>query len=176
MKKLLLIIMFFLVIVLLSNKNTTEEIIIPNESIRIRVIANSNTIEDQKLKQKVRKSIQVELSKLLENAKDIDEVRKILNNNLNNIEYTVEKELDKNNSKLSYQVYYGNNYFPQKTYKGINYQEGYYESIVIKLGSSKGDNWWCVLFPPLCLLEEDNEDIEEVEYKSFIKEVIDKYF
>ena len=68
-------------------------------------------------------------------------------------------------------------YFPTKTYKGITYDEGNYESLLVTLGSGKGDNWWCVLFPPLCLLEaEESSDVKDVEYKSFIKEIIEKYF
>ena len=55
--------------------------------------------------------------------------------------------------------------------KGIEYDEGYYESLLITLGEGKGDNWWCVLFPPLCLIEA--EESTEVEYKSFIKEIIE---
>ena len=77
MKKVLLILMTFLIVVAISNKNTTEEIIIPNDSIRIRVIANSNSDEDQKIKQKIRKSIQIELSKMLQDVNDINEVRKL---------------------------------------------------------------------------------------------------
>ena len=176
MKKAILIICALLVVIILSNKNTTEEILIPNESIRIRVIANSNSEEDQELKKKVRKSIQKELGEMLKDAKNIDEVRSILSSNLKDVNYTVEKTLKANNSNSTFDVNYGNNYFPKKVYKGINYDEGYYESVVIKLGESKGDNWWCVLFPPLCLMEEDEENIEEIEYKSFIKEVIEKYF
>ena len=84
--------------------------------------------------------------------------------------------MEKNKTSNKFQVNYGYNYFPEKKYKGITYNEGFYESLVITLGEAEGDNWWCVLFPPLCLMEEDEEKIEEVEYKSFIKEIIDKYF
>ena len=62
---------------------------------------------------------------------------------------------------------------PEKEYKGTTYEEGYYESLVITLGSGEGDNWWCVLFPPLCLLEA--EDSDDVEYTSYVKELVDKY-
>ena len=77
---------------------------------------------------------------------------------------------------ITYKVNFGYNYFPQKKYKGVVYEEGMYESLVITIGEGKGDNWWCVLFPPLCMMESNDENIEEVEYKSFIKEIIDKYF
>ena len=65
------------------------------------------------------------------------------------------------------------NYFPSKEYKGVKYEEGYYESLVITLGKGEGDNWWCVLFPPLCLIE--GEEDTEVEYKSIVMEILDKY-
>ena len=176
MKKIIFVCLAIVMIIFLNNNTVTEEIVIPNDSIRIRVIANSNSKEDQKLKQNVKKSIQTQLSEMLKDAKNIDDVRKILKENLSDVEYTVEKELDRNNAKKTFEVNYGYNFFPQKVYKGIIYEEGNYESVVIKLGESKGDNWWCVLFPPLCLVEADEENMEEVEYKSFIKEIIDKYF
>ncbi len=66
------------------------------------------------------------------------------------------------------------NHFPEKEYKGVIYEEGDYQSLVVTLGSGSGKNWWCVLFPPLCLLE--NNDMEEVEYRSFIADTVDKYF
>ena len=177
MKKLLLLVCAIVVLLLLCNKSVSEEIIIPNESIRIRVIANSNSIKDQTLKKRVRESVQRDLTVMLSDSKNIDDVRKVLNENLDGVKYTVESTLNKNsNKKEKYDINYGYNYFPKKVYKGITYNEGYYESIVITLGEAQGDNWWCVLFPPLCLIDEDEENIDEVEYKSFVRELIDKYF
>ena len=74
---------------------------------------------------------------------------------------------------LGYKINFGQNYFNKKKYKGITYEEGYYESLLIILGKGEGDNWWCVLFPPLCLIEAEESD--KVEYKFFIKELIEKY-
>ena len=70
----------------------------------------------------------------------------------------------------NYDINYGLNYFPEKTYEGKTYPAGEYESLVITLGSGEGDNFWCILFPPLCMID------EEVEYKSFIKESLSKFF
>lgn len=178
MKKVTLLLCAIFIILVISNNSISEEIVIPNESIRIRVIANSNSIKDQELKKKVKKSIQKELTDMLKDAKSIEEVRLILKDRLDGVKYTVESTLNNNNNgiDLKYDVNYGYNFFPKKIYKGVTYNDGYYESLVIKLGEAKGDNWWCVLFPPLCLMDEYNDDIEEVEYKSFVKELIDKYF
>ena len=75
-----------------------------------------------------------------------------------------------------FQVHYGLNYFPEKKYKGVTYKEGYYESLVVTLGEGKGENWWCVLFPPLCLLEAEETNTNAVEYKFFVQDLITKYF
>ena len=65
-------------------------------------------------------------------------------------------------------------FFPKKEYKGVVYKEGEYESLLITLGKGQGDNFWCVLFPPLCVMEED--ETKDVEYKWFIKDILEKYF
>lgn len=163
-------------VLFLINNVKAEEIVIPNEAIRIRVIANSNSAEDQFIKSQVRDSLQTQLQELLKDATSIDEVRRILKKNLKEFDFTVEKVLEKNQVDVEFDINYGLNFFPEKNFKGVTYEEGYYESIVVTLGSGSGDNWWCVLFPPLCLMEAEEENIDEVEYKSFIKETLDKFF
>ena len=173
MKKSMLILVAVVIgIIVITENNTTEEIVIPNDSIRIRVIAPSDSIEDQKLKGNVKRSIQGQLSEMLKDVKTIDQAREVLNKNLSDVEYTVKTELKRNNSNINFNVNYGLNYFPIKEYKGITYDDGYYESLVITLGQGQGKNWWCVLFPPLCLMDEEEENMENVEYKSFIKEIL----
>ena len=78
-----------------------------------------------------------------------------------------------NNYNETFEINYGTNYFPEKIYKGVKYPEGNYESMVIKIGVASGDNYWCVLFPPLCMMEAKETD--KVEYKFFIEEIINKY-
>ncbi len=174
MKK-IMIILSIIVVIFVSTK-TTEDLIIPDESIRIRVIANSNNSKDQLIKNVVRNNIEKEVTNLLANVTNIDEARTLLEENIDLINERVEDVLVKNNYDVSYKVDFGYNLFPEKKYKGVVYEEGYYESVVVTLGEGKGDNWWCVLFPPLCLMETSSSDLEEIEYKSFIKEIIDKYF
>ncbi len=166
------IIVLIIFIIFITNVNASKNII-PNEAIRLRVIANSNTEYDQKIKLKVRDNIQHKLYELLKETKEIDSAREIINNNLNDIDQTVEQTLKSENYQNNYTINFGQNYFPQKKYKGITYKEGYYESLVVTLGEGKGDNWWCVLFPPLCLLEAEESD--EVEYKFFVQELLEKY-
>jgi len=107
---------------------------------------------------------------LLKDIKDVDIARNVIKENIPKIDEVVNSNLNEN---YSYDIKYGYNYFPQKTYKGVTYEEGEYESLLVTLGEGKGDNWWCILFPPFCLIEAE-ESIEKVEYSFFFEELIDK--
>ena len=148
--------------------NEKEELLIPDDAIRFRVIANSDSKEDQNLKLQVKEDVEKELYKLVSNVKTIEEARTIIENNLDKVD-SILKEYN-----VDYDISYGNNYFPKKTYKGIEYDEGLYESLVITVGSGLGENWWCVLFPPLCLLD-SQENLEDTEYEFYATKLINKF-
>ena len=176
MKKTLITLTLILITYMVIGVRAEELVKIPDESIRIRVVGNSNSEYDQEKKQELRKEVQLYMHDLLKDASTLEEARKIINNNLTEIKNNVDTYLQKIDYKMPYRINFGLNYFPQKKYKGIKYDEGLYESLLITLGEGKGNNWWCVLFPPICLLEAEETETNEVEYKSFIKEIIEKYF
>ena len=167
-KTIILIVIALAIILLVKNKN--DNIVIPKEAIRIRIIANTNDENDINEKLKVKKKVESELYELLKDVKNIDDARKIINANLDRLNIVID-----NTTNYDYKMNFGKNYFPEKYYKGVLYDAGQYESLVITLGEGSGDNWWCVLFPPLCLLE-GNENTEDVTYQFFVKEMLDKYF
>jgi len=167
MKK-IIILLFFISLIIITTKNE-EDIIIPNNAIRFRVIANSNTLEDQSQKLIIKDKIETEVYKLINGADNSHEVRSLIENNIDTISEIVESY------NVPYTVNYGYNYFPTKNYKGVMYKAGNYESLVITLGEGLGNNFWCVLFPPLCLLDNDSQDVSDVEYKLYVKELIDKF-
>lgn len=148
--------------------NNKESLLIPNDSIRFRIIANSNSNIDQNTKIKIKQDLQKNFFPLLENAKTKEETKNIIKEN----ESVIKKTL--NSYNIPYTINYGSNYFPQKEYKGITYEDGDYESLVISLGEAKGNNWWCVMYPPLCMLESNSDKYEDVEYKFYIEEVLSK--
>lgn len=176
MKKTIITLMIIISIYILIGIKTETIIEIPNDAIRIRIIGNSNSEYDQEKKQEIRKEVQLYMQQLLKDAKNTEEARNIINENINNIKSNVDSYLTKINYKQNYNINFGLNYFPEKEYKGIKYKEGLYESLLITLGEGKGNNWWCVLFPPICLLEAEETQTNEIEYKSFVKEIIEKYF
>lgn len=175
MKKIFILLSLIIGIVYIYNNNNIEENIIPKEAIRFRVIANSNSVYDQNIKIQIRNEVQNKLLELTRNENSLENTRKILKDNINLIDNIVSEKIKELGYDKNYEVNYGLNYFPEKKYKGVKYEAGNYESLVITLGSGSGDNWWCVLFPPLCLIESEEEMSSNVEYKSYIKEIIQKY-
>ena len=174
MKKIITIIVLIILMIVTMSKE--EEVIIPKDAIRFRVIANSNDLKDQQEKKKIAKTLGNNITKLLKNLNSLQETRTTLKKNINTFTTTIQEEMKNDNYDNNVEVNYGMNYFPEKTYKGVKYKEGEYESLVVTLGKGEGNNFWCVLFPPLCLLEAEEDDTNEVEYTSFVKELIDKYF
>ena len=161
--------------ILIGNVLATNDII-PNDAIRIRVIANSNSEYDQKIKNKVRETLEYDMYEILKKSTKLEEARELIKSNLENVENNIDETLRKEKYKLPFNVNFGLNYFPEKEFKGIKYKEGYYESLVVTLGEGLGDNWWCVLFPPLCMLEAEETNTTDVEYTTLVKTIIDKYF
>ena len=146
-----------------------RENIIPTDAIRIRILANSNTINDQKIKQEVKEEVEKYLYKILKNVENPIEAEKVIKENINDVGNIV-----RNIFGDEFDINFGLNYFPKKVYKGIEYNEGYYNSLVISLGKGLGDNWWCILFPPLCMLE--GNELDDVEYRSLVSDIIKQYF
>lgn len=174
MKKFIILIVVILSFAIISKNVNANTILIPDEAIRLRVIANSDSTYDQQVKMDVSFEVQNEIYNLLKDKNNINDARTTIKNNIPRIENAVEKVLREKNYVSTFKVNYGYNYFPEKEYKGVKYKEGDYESVLVTLGEGKGQNWWCVLFPPLCLIEAEESD--EVEYKFFVQELIEKYF
>ena len=164
MKKIIYIMLIISVMYLwISTKNDE---LLPENSIRFRIIANSNTRLDQTTKLLIKKDLQSNLFPLLENSSSPEETKSIIEKN----KYVIKNTIEKYN--VPYSINYGNNYFPEKEYQGITYEEGEYESLVISLGEASGNNWWCVMYPTLCLLENNAPENNQVEYKSYFWEII----
>ncbi len=167
MKKIIIVLFLFVCIYLI--KNNKEEFIIPSNAIRFRVIANSNSFEDQATKMEIKTNIENILKTDLINVNNKTEADKILTRKIPEIETMLK------GYNMDYHLNYGDNYFPEKKYKGVKYPSGIYESLVVSLGSGKGENWWCVLYPPLCLMDNKDTNLSNVEYTTFIKELFNKY-
>lgn len=165
LKKGIFLLISFIIGMLVFTKN--DEIIIPSDAIRVRIIANSDNISDLYVKSKLKEEIKKDLYNFIKDANNSKEAKQGIESNLNAIEQIVSSRIK------DYKLDFGKNYFPRKTYKGIIYDEGEYDSLVITLGKGLGENWWCVLYPPLCLID-DNTTTSDVEYRSLVLDILNK--
>jgi len=150
-KKNFFIISLFILSILLyiSIHSITIQKSISDKVIRLHVIANSNSAIDQSIKLKVRDEIIKNISPLLNNCSNINESRTVLSNNLYKIEQIANTTLAKYCDDTA-TASISNSNFPTKTYDNFSFPAGNYEALKVTIGEGKGENWWCVMFPPLC--------------------------
>lgn len=136
-----------------------KDIRIPDEAIRLRILANSNTEADQQAKLHVRDRVNYFIANEVRYSTSKAEVRDIIEAKLPEIAGVIEETIDSEAFTVTYSETVP---FPKKTYGNHVYPEGTYEAVLITIGDGLGDNWWCVLFPPLCFVEftADEEELE----------------
>ncbi len=130
---------------------TASDMEIYGKVIRLHVIANSDSEYDQALKLKVRDGILSTVEELTRGCKTKDEAERVLAENGDVIKEAAYRVLAENGSELSVSVDIGQEKYPTREYGTLRLPSGKYCSVRIKLGEADGKNWWCVLFPPLCL-------------------------
>ena len=175
MKKIIFVILIIFISIFMYVK-VNASVIIPSDAIRVRVIPNSNSVIDQDMKEKVKDFVSGYMAIKLNGVTDVSEAKSIIDDSIDDLNREIKDIFINNGYDMDFDIKFGKNYFPDKSYKGVIYKNGEYDSLVIYIGNASGDNWWCVLFPPLCLLEADTTDTGEVEYKSMVMEIIDKIF
>ena len=139
--------------------------------IRFHVIANSDSDKDQKLKLKVRDEVISYLQPKLENSNSIEESEKIIKNEYKTLENISKKVISKNGYNYIVKVGLEYSNFPAKQYSSVVLPAGKYKALRIIIGEGKGKNWWCVMFPPLCFIDDQNGIIDEKTDKK-LKEVL----
>lgn len=126
---------------------------IAGKVIRFHVLANSNTEVDQTLKLKVRDTILKNFTDELENCQNIDESRKLINENMSDIEELANYVIKESGFNYIAKASLEKTDFPTKYYGNVSFPPGEYEALRIEIGEAEGENWWCVMFPPLCFVD-----------------------
>jgi len=174
------LIYFICLFLLVMSPNMDEKVLssdgqehIASEIIRLHVIANSDTEEDQSLKLLVKNEVVSYLREKMDGTQTIEEAREIISDNLSSIEEVAAKKM------ASEGYFYGVNAsltfcdFPIKQYGDLTFPAGRYEALRVELGTSEGKNWWCVMYPSLCYVDETYEVITEDNKEQF-KEILTK--
>ena len=151
-KQTLLLLSALLMLLFLSNIQCTREID-TDSLIRIHVLASSNSDTDQQLKLKVKDDVIRYLQPALKQSDSLAESRRIILSSLPQIEQTALQTLQQNGCEDTVTLQYGHFDFPVKYYGSFSLPAGNYEALRILIGEGKGQNWWCVLFPPLCFTD-----------------------
>lgn len=121
--------------------------------LRLHILANSDAKEDQELKYKVRDNIINYMNSITKNINSKEEALKIAKENESNFISIAKQTIKDNGFNYDVNINFGNFYFPTKTYGDISLPAGEYDAIRIEIGESQGQNWWCVMFPPLCFVD-----------------------
>ena len=129
--------------------------------LRLYVVANSDSELDQSLKLKVRDSVALLVAELTADCEDLDSTCARVAENLERIEQVARQTLDENGCDLPVTAELGLEKYPTKSYESVCFPAGEYRSLQIKIGEAEGRNWWCVLFPDLCLGAASSRDAED---------------
>lgn len=150
MKKLYLCmgISFFLLTAFISMNSIYNSL--TKHTLRLHVVANSNSVQDQQLKLKVRDELLKEIDGLLPKQTDKSATTAILLRHRDLLLKSAKRVLEENNSNDSLLLTYGKEYFPNKKYRNLSFPSGKYDAFKIIIGEGKGENWWSVLYPSLC--------------------------
>lgn len=140
------------------------------EYLRIHIRANSNGGEDQAVKYMVRDAVVEYLTPIAAEAETREEAMNLMNANLSGIERVAESVLREQGFTYGAKAVLKEEEFPTRVYGDYTLEAGVYQALILNLGTGAGDNWWCVIYPPLCFAGQPGENIV---YKSKIKEIID---
>jgi len=136
--------------------NSQDPQVIPNEAIRLRILADSDSAKDQEIKRKVRDAVNAEITSWVEHLVSLEEARNTIREGIPELQKIAEEVVAANGSDQTVKAEFNKVKFPTKLYGQYLYPAGEYEAVLITLGEGTGSNWWCVLFPPLCFLDFSN--------------------
>lgn len=162
-------------IVFLSLPQASQAATKNSEFLRIHIRADSNESIDQLVKFKVKTAVVEYLVPTVAQAKTKEEVKTAIAGKLTAIEEVANKVLE--NEKMNYRCRANVKVedFPTRTYDGLTLSSGVYDALILELGSGKGDNWWCVVYPPLCFVGGESNGTNTITFKSKISELINNW-
>lgn len=171
MKKYILLLIVSVLFLLLSAYSYVNAVSnnLADSVFRLHVIANSDSKEDQELKYKVRDKLIEYMNTLTNDMNSKEEVIEIAKAHLEDFKEIAQNVVKENEYNYDVNVKIGNFSFPTKTYGDISFPAGFYDALKVEIGKAEGQNWWCVMFPPLCFVdvtsgvvpEESKENLEE---------------
>lgn len=134
---------------------------ISDQVFRLHILANSDSAEDQQLKLKVRDEILKKGETVFASSNSLEETIELCKNNIALFQQTAEQCLKNNGSDYEVKVYVDKEYFNTREYDEITLPSGIYNTLKIEIGQGKGHNWWCVMFPAICLSSVTDDELNK---------------
>ena len=159
------ILAIIILLIVFGNKSSTQ-----TEYLRLHIRANSNTAIDQNIKYEIKDLVVEYLTPKVSKCYSKSDAKKMLNENLSGINRVIDEFLAQKGFNYSSSVQILSENFPTRVYEDVTLEAGIYDALIINLGSGTGDNWWCVVYPPLCFT-----DTKNVVYRSLILDIIEKF-
>jgi len=147
-----------------------------SEFLRLHIRANSNNSEDQAVKYLVKQAVINELTPIFSLVTTRQQAMNELGNNIPRIERIGNEVLASEGFGYGTRVVLRSEYFPTRNYGNLTLPNGVYDALIIELGDGAGLNWWCVVYPPLCFLQNNIGGERGVVYRSRIQEIISRFF
>lgn len=170
---LILIIVFVIVAAALLAQKIDGGSVKDSVYLRVHIRANSNADIDQGVKYAVKERVVDLLTPKVQNADTVDAAIDIIKKNIIEIERVADEVLLINGFNYKSKARLAVEEFPMRSYEDLVLEGGLYDALVIDLGTGEGDNWWCVIYPPLCFVGRET-DGSTIKYKSFIYELFTK--
>ena len=167
----LIIAVFAVVATIIIVKNTGTVAQAETDYLRIHVRANSNSETDQNIKYIVKDEVVRFITPYAAQCTDKEKAIKIISDILPEIEKVCDKVLKENGFSYKSKASVRAEEFPTRVYGDLTLESGLYDALIIELGSGTGDNWWCVIYPPLCF----TSGTASVQYRSAIMDIINKF-
>lgn len=143
---------------------------------RVHIRANSNLEIDQQVKYKVKNEVVDFITPYLIDCHTKDESIAVVGGLLDEIEGVCNRCLSKNGFNYISHAKINKEEFPTRVYDNVTLEAGVYDALIIELGEGAGDNWWCIIYPPLCFVNNNETDAQNIQYQSYLVEIIKKYF
>lgn len=159
-------------VIKLSTKKTASA---NSDYLRIHIRANSNQECDQNVKYKVKEKVVEFLTPHIAKCHTFEESKNVIKSHLNDICAVANQTLKENGFNYTARAEIRTENFPTRSYGSLTLNQGTYEALILELGTGTGDNWWCVMFPPLCFIDAKGQSQNSTTYRSKIWEIIQKY-
>ena len=143
--------------------------------LRLHIRANSNSEIDQSVKYEIKNELVKFLTPHLCNIETKEKAIAVVKTYSNLLKSKCLNVLNEKGFNYSVNIKVDNEFFPTRTYMNTTLESGYYDAVIVELGEAKGDNWWCVMYPPLCFMNK-NENVNQIKFKSVIGEWWNKIF